>query len=116
MKAVSIGIVTCLMFVFGCATRPDASVKLTKAELNVLENYHASPAMLEQAARICLAHRLTKSEVVESMGKTMRSKVGNRTVEYFWMPSQILTFNFDERSVILNVDLGFKQITRDDIE
>ena len=116
MKAVSIGIVTCLMFVFGCATRQDASAKLTKAELSVLENYHASPAMLEQAVRICLAHRLTKAEVVRFMGKTMRTEAGDRKVEYFWMPSQILTFNFDERSVIVNGDLGSKRITRDDVK
>jgi hypothetical protein len=116
MKSVSIGILTCLMFVFGCATRRDASVNLSKAELSVLENYHASPAMLEQAVRICFAHRFTKTEVVRFMGKTMRTEVGDRKVEYFWMPSQILTFNFDERSVIVNADLGFKRITQDDIE
>ena len=106
MKTVSIGIVTCLMFVFGCATRQDAAAKLTKAELSVLENYHASLAMVEQAVRICLAHRLAKAEVVRFMGKAMRTEVGDRKVEYFWMPSQILTFNFDERSVIVNADLG----------
>jgi len=116
MNAISIGMLTCLIFVSGCATQQDTTAKLTKTELNVLENYHASPAMLEQAARICLAHRLTKSEVVESMGKAMRTEVGDKTVEYFWMPSQVLTFNFDERSVIVNADLGFKRITQDDVK
>jgi len=116
MNLISTGILICMMFVFGCGTRQDATARLTEAELNVLEKYHESPEMLEQAARICLKHRLTKSEVVRFMGKAMRTEVEDKTVKYFWMPSQILTFSFDERAVIVNADLGFKQITRDDIE
>jgi len=50
------------------------------------------------------------------MGSTMRTEVGDRKVEYFWMPSQVLTLTFDERSVILNADLGFKRITRDNVK
>jgi len=116
MKTLQVGMLVCLMFVFGCATQQGDSATLTEAELNVLENYHESPEMLEQAARICLKHRLTKSEVVRFMGKAMRTEVEDKTVKYFWMPSQILTFSFDERSVIVKADLGAKQITWDDIE
>ena len=114
MKTVAIGVLACLMFAFGCATQQDASVTLTKAELGVLENYHASPATLEQAAHICLAHHLTKADVIRFMGKTMRTKVGDRKVEFFWMPSQVLTFTFDENSVIVNADLGFKTLQQED--
>ncbi len=116
MNPISIGILIGVMLVFGCATRQDTAARLTEAELNVLENYHESPETLEQAARICLKHRLTKSEVVRFMGKAMRTEVEDKTVKYFWMPSQILTFSFDEREVIVNADMGFKQVTRDDTE
>jgi len=116
MKAISICMMMCLIFVFGCASQQHASLKLTEAERSVLENYHASRQSLEQAARICLAHRLTKSEVIRFMGKTMRTEIGDRKVEYFWMPSQILTFNSDENALIVNADLGFKKLSRENVE
>jgi len=106
----------CVVLAFGCATQQKDSAKLTEGEIEVFHNYQASPGMLRQVSRICLAHRLTKADVIRFMGKTMRTEVADRTVEYFWMPSQVLTFTFDENSVIRNAGLGFKKLSREDMK
>lgn len=134
ITVILVAAVSALVFPPGCGTGPSndrpeqgerqpvrnhaasRETALTQAELEVLGNYQASPEMVERAARICLARRLSKEEVVRFMGKTTRTETEDRMIRFFWMPSQILTFRFDDSFVIVEADLGDKKITADDLE
>ena len=115
--AISKAILICLWLGCGCSTQKYESSTLSEDERLALRNYEADGYYsVENAARICLVHRLTKPEVIQLMGTKMRSQIADRSVSYYWMPGNILTFNFDVAGDIVDVDLGYKKFTRNDFK
>jgi len=115
--ATSKAILICLWLGCGCSTHYSEISTLSENERLALRNYEAEGYYsVENAARICLVHGLTKTEVIQLLGTKMRSQIADRSVSYYWMPGNILTFNFDDAGDIETVDLGYKQFTRNDFK
>ena len=90
----------------------DAPSKLPKSERDVLRNYHASPAMVERAARICLARKLTKPEVLQYASDTMHRADGDSSITFLFAPSQWWTLTFDAQGKALTADITGKMMDR----
>jgi hypothetical protein len=109
-------IVTTLLvaLVVGCAAYQSGETGLTKAERDTLQNYYASPATVERAARICLVRQLTKAEVVAHTSDTMHREMKNDSIIFYFAPSQVWTLTFDADGKALAADITGQKITRDE--
>ena len=100
----------------GCARQQSCETRLTKAERDVLQNYHTSPAMVERAARLCLIRQLTKADVLTNTSDTMRREVRDDSITFYFAPSQWWTLTFDADGKALAADITGKKITRKEAE
>ena len=105
-----------LVVVVGCASPHANGTRLTIEEHDVLQNYHASSAMVERAARICLYRQLTKAEVLHNTGDAMRREVKDNNITFYFAPSQWWTLTFDTEGKALTADITGKKIARHEAE
>jgi hypothetical protein len=104
-------ILSLIVLVSGCAfDRHPAG--LTRTDRDVLKNYFSSPQAVQQAARICLKHSLSKEAVLSSTSDAMRREVTKDSITFFFAPSQWWTITFDKDGKAIESEITGRKITQ----
>lgn len=86
---------------------------LSPEERATLRDYAESPATVKETAQICLRYKLTKGQILDYLGDTYRVQVQKGQMDFFYAPSQILTFHFDKDGVVEKVRDASFELSRD---
>ena len=80
-------------------------VSLTQAEETMLRTWRGNSEKAKVVRAICLKHSLSKKQILDLIGIPQYPEVGgNNSIGYSFVPSQVLSFYFDEEDKVFHID------------